>query len=719
MSVSQPNSTPSDPISLAAYRTLFGSIDEAFALCELVRDTAGRPVDYRILSMNQTMEVLSGIGRGSAIGHLRSEFAAPDPEALERFARAAESGRPHHFAAQHAAAFGRWLETSVFPQGGDRFALLFRDITQRKEAEAQQAWLAAVVASSTDAIIGRDLDGAITSWNPAAETLFGYTVQEVLGRPASILAPPARLAEVEEHLACLRQGNAVSTLESQRQRKDGTILDVSLSSSPVRDSDGCLIGSANIMRDITHEKQLVVEQERLAAVVTSADDAILTRSLDGRIASWNAAAERLFGYTAQEAIGKPLTLIIPPDRAAEFATVLAQFQQGEPVVHRETVRQHKDGRRIDVWTTVSQVRDSDGTVIGLAGIYRDITERKQVETALRESEERFRQVANLVPDLLWSSTVVGYPDWYNQRCLDYTGQTLEEARATGWRPWLHPDEEAMVFANAQAVGVEETFRQELRIRGADGHYRWFLVCIEPVLAGEGGGTRWFGAATDIHEEWMAREELAARVREATAGLRALSRRLLTVQEEERRHLARELHDEIGQVLTGLQLQLAAKGDAGRLAEAEQLVQELTTRVRELSMDLRPTTLDTLGLLPALLTQVERFQARTGLRIDLRHLGLERRFSPEVEITVYRVVQEALTNIVRHARASSATVQLLADAAALTLVVWDDGDGFDPEVTSTGGGLSGMRERVELLGGTLTVEAPPGGGTLLTAELPLS
>jgi signal transduction histidine kinase len=205
-----------------------------------------------------------------------------------------------------------------------------------------------------------------------------------------------------------------------------------------------------------------------------------------------------------------------------------------------------------------------------------------------------------------------------------------------------------------------------------------------------------------------------------------------VQEEERRHLARELHDEIGQALTGLQLQLAAARAAASatsgsvdlrqtrrgLMESEQIVQELTVRVSELSMDLRPSALDSLGLLPALLMHVDRYQARTGLRIDLRHEGLDRRFAQEVETAAYRGVQEALTNIVRHARATHATVRLLADDQTLVLAIRDDGRGFDPVAQPDTGGLSGMRERVELLGGTVTVEAAPGQGTLVTAELPL-
>jgi signal transduction histidine kinase len=218
-----------------------------------------------------------------------------------------------------------------------------------------------------------------------------------------------------------------------------------------------------------------------------------------------------------------------------------------------------------------------------------------------------------------------------------------------------------------------------------------------------------------------REELASQVSASTAELRALSRRLLTVQEEERRHLARELHDEVGQMLTGLNFQLAAAASGAdgthALTDAQATVQALTEQVRQLSRDLRPAVLDSYGLMDAVEWYIEHYQRRTGITVHLRHSGLVGRFLPAVEIAAYRVVQEALTNVARHADTDFATVQLLADSF-LTIVIRDGGRGFDPAQASTSGGLGGMRERVALLGGTSEIEAMVGGGTAVTAEIPL-
>ena len=208
-------------------------------------------------------------------------------------------------------------------------------------------------------------------------------------------------------------------------------------------------------------------------------------------------------------------------------------------------------------------------------------------------------------------------------------------------------------------------------------------------------------------------------------LRALSLRLVGVQEGERRHVVRELHDEVGQVLTGLKiaLQLAdRRGEADRAAtlrEARALVDRLIAQVRDLSLSLRPAMLDDLGLLPALLRHIEHFAARTGVRVAFEHTGVERRFAPEVETAIYRIAQEALTNVARHAAVGAAVVRLWAGDDGLGLQVEDRGQGFDlrAAVDGSSSGLAGMRERVALLGGRLRVESAPGSGTRLTAELP--
>jgi signal transduction histidine kinase len=210
-------------------------------------------------------------------------------------------------------------------------------------------------------------------------------------------------------------------------------------------------------------------------------------------------------------------------------------------------------------------------------------------------------------------------------------------------------------------------------------------------------------------------------------LAVLFRRFMEVQESERRHLACELHDEIGQYLTGVSLILGElqrrplNSASALLGEVYKLVEDLIVRVRDLSLDLRPAMLDDLGLLPALLWNFERFSKQTNVEIEFRHSGLNRRFQHEVETAAYRIVQESLTNVARHAGVSKARVHVSADHRLLSIIIADDGKGFDPDAVlgaDATGGLLGMRERASFAGGRLSVESGVGTGTRVRAEFKL-
>ena len=321
--------------------------------------------------------------------------------------------------------------------------------------------------------------------------------------------------------------------------------------------------------------------------------------------------------------------------------------------------------------------------------------------------------------------------------IDHEGVfTLSEGRglaALGRRPGQVVGRSIFeVYHNVPAIlhNIRLALAGEARSLTVEVQGRTFDTRYEPVRDEEGWVSGVVGVANDITERHRAdeeRERLLDEVSTSRERLRTLSNRLVEVQESERRHLARELHDEIGQVLTGLKLTLEVDSrtstDAVRakLDKSHALVDGLMGRVRELSLDLRPAMLDDLGLMPALLWYFERYTSETNVRVDFRHNRLEGRFQQEVETEAYRMVQEALTNVARHANVTEATVRLWRNGERLDVQVEDQGIGFDSEVTlatNTSTGLVGMRERAELLGGQLTVDSSPGAGTILTANLPL-
>jgi PAS domain S-box-containing protein len=260
-------------------------------------------------------------------------------------------------------------------------------------SEELQARLVAIVASSDDAIVSEDLHGIVQSWNRGAEKIFGYSAEEMIGQSITKLLPPDRLDEETQILARLFRGETLEHLHSLRRCKDGRIVLVSLTISPIRAADGTIIAASKIAREITGEVEL---EGHFRAIVESSDDAIVSKDLNGIVKSWNRGAERLFGWTAEEMIGQSLLRIIPPERPDEEPSILARLRRGERVDHFETVRVHKDGSRLDISVTISPIRDPLGRIIGASKVARDITAMKRAAAErdrLLASEQAARQSA--------------------------------------------------------------------------------------------------------------------------------------------------------------------------------------------------------------------------------------------------------------------------------------------------------------------------------------
>ena len=381
-------------------------------------------------------------------------------------------------------------------------------------------------------------------------------------------------------------------------------------------------------------------------------------------------------------------------------------------------------------------------------VTRDVTARREAEEKLFRSEEDLRALANSIPQLAWMANPDGEVFWYNRGWYEYTGTTPEQMEGSGWKALHDPNMLPSVLERwADSIQNETPFEMEFPLRGADGVYRWFLTRVSPFRNPEGKVTRWFGTNTNIDEQRRllyslseARDNLEKRVEERTGELKAanqslrdLSARLLQVQDDERRRLARELHDSVGQILAALSMNISAvqaqahKLDpfaARAIAENAQLVQQASAEIRTLSHLLHPPLLEIAGLASALRWYVDGFSERSQIKVDLEIPSDFQRLPDDTELAIFRIVQECLTNIHRHSGSSTAVIRIEQAGSQLTVQVRDNGKGIPSEKRQTlidsgrgGVGFGGIRERLRQLGGTLSIQSN-GTGTVVSTTLQL-
>jgi len=491
-------------------------------------------------------------------------------------------------------------------------------------------------------------------------------------------------------------------------------------------------------------------QPKLAAIVESSDDAIISKDLNGIISSWNTAAERIFGYSAQEAIGQPITIIIPPELHEEEAQILKRLRNGERIEHFETVRVTKAGKRINISLTVSPIKDSSGRVTGASKIVRDITESRTIEKELREKQEllraAFTQTYSFMAILSKDGTIVDA----NRAALEGTGFTRDEAIGNKlWDVWWRSLPEEREIAKTSVATARKGFavREECQYALRDGTIRFADRTLNPVQNETGETVMIVCSGLDITEHRQLRSMLEERVHERTRELesknlelvrqtevvRELSARLLQIQDEERRRIARELHDSVGQMLAAVSMNMAHVTHEARslspdahkaLEDNAGLLEQLSSEIRTISHLLHPPLLDEVGLQSALQWYIDGFSERSKIKVDLELPDDFGRLPRNLEITLFRVVQECLTNIHRHSGSNTAAIRVSRSENEVRLEVRDAGKGIPVEAQTSlssgklsGVGLRGMHERLRQMGGHLDVQSN-GNGTLVLATLPI-
>lgn len=251
-----------------------------------------------------------------------------------------------------------------------------------------------------------------------------------------------------------------------------------------------------------------------AAIIESSDAAIIAKSLDGTVLTWNAGAERIFGWSADEMVGHTIRRLLPDDRQHEEDEILARISRGERIRTFETERLRKDGTTVQIAVLISPVLGKDGSIVAASKMARDITAEKHLRETLQTTEQRFRLMADNISQLAWIAEADGAIHWYNQRWYDYTGTTLEAMDGWGWQKIHHPDHVDQVTERfAQCIASGEPWEDTFPLRGADGEYRWFLSRAVPLRGDDGQIQCWFGTNTDITERRAAERQIELLLRE--------------------------------------------------------------------------------------------------------------------------------------------------------------------------------------------------------------
>jgi PAS domain S-box-containing protein len=463
--------------------------------------------------------------------------------------------------------------------------------------------------------------------------------------------------------------------------------------------------------DVTERKRAEEALLRYAAIVESSEDAILSATLDGVIVTWNPGAQRKLGYTENEVVGKPITILVPPELPDEIKELLATLGAGGCIEQFETVRVSKTGKRIDVSLSISPIKDSTGKTVGYAGIERDITERKRAEEALLSSEQRYR--------LLFERNVAGVGiGSLEGRLLDCNDAW---ARILGYDSrdeviGRHASEFYVNLAERQSLLDElrkqAVFSRELQLKRKDGSPVWVLFNAA-ALSSEHNITMLQSTMIDISESKRAEEALLC-----------MTRKLVDAQEQERARIGRELHDDINQRLAMLsvkldQLQQRPTEVESRVPELRNELHQISDDVQALSHDLHSSKLEYLGAVAGIKGWCREVADRHKIE-----LAFTSDFSGDLPLAVgfplFRVLQEAVTNSIKHSGGERVEVQLRGNPGEIHLDVRDLGKGFDVEsaMRGKGLGLTSMRERVRLVNGTMAIESNPMGGTKIHVCIPL-
>ena len=684
------------------------------------------------------LPTMFGMNSETFVGQVEDFYRYVHPEDRQRVSEAVSKSRQNHepYSAECRILWPngtiRWVVNRgehEYARNGEptRMVGMSVDITEPKRAEEalkhserkfssvfQQGPLAIAITSMQDQ--------RYVEVNETYENLTGWSHDEVIGRtPLDIglwVDPPQR----EEFVKRLLAEGAARNIEVRVRRKDGQIR-TTLGSSEIIECNGepCAL---SVFADVTDLK-LAEEAERASEnrfrqFFDTLPEYCFMTSANGEILDANPAASKALGYTREELIGMSLSTIYAHGSLPKMVDLLEKWQRTGTLHDEEMIIVTKAGQKRAVLLNAGSVKDPDGNLRYSTTVLVDITERQQAEAALRESEERFRHVANAAPVMIWMAGPDKLCTYFNQPWLNFTGRPLHAELGDGWARGVHPDDlQHCLQTYIGAFDRREPFEVEYRLRRHDGEYRWISDRGVPRFTLDNSFAGYIGSCIDVTDRKLAQESLSD-----------ISRKLIKAQEEERAWIARELHDDINQriALVTVNLErlqkdfssLAASATSQRLEEIRDLLSGLGSDVQALSHHLHSSKLEYLGIVAATASLCKELSEEHGIDIQLHTDKITKKLPPEIALCLFRVLQEGLQNAVKHSGSRQVEVGLRGATDVIELTVRDAGVGFDPEeaIIGSGLGLTSMKERLKLVHGELFIDSEPGRGTLIRATVPL-
>ena len=613
----------------------------------------------------------------------------------------------------------------IYDEEGKAFRVLgaMQDISINKEAENRLL----IEKNLSDSIINSlpgifylyNREGEFYRWNTNFETVTGYSAEEIRN-----LHPLDLFAGDEKELLKQKIGNVFENgedaVEANLLTKSGALVPYYFTGMSIKyEGEPCLMGvGIDISEQVRYQKELEESEEKFRTVVEQASDAIFISDEDGNYADVNARAAKLTGYSKKELLQMNVYDLFPDEDLAEAPFKFDELRQGLPVLTERTIRK-KDGKTVTVEISANYLGDGR-----FQGIMRDVTERKKAEEALKTSEHKYRVLFDQNPLPMW---IISHPqrmfvDANEAACISY-GYTKEEFLKMSIED-LHPERElfSLKYDLKRIKPGIRNFGIRTHIKKDGSEIKVNIISHDIVYE---DSRAILALANDVTEKFEAEENLQ-RSHEA---MRELASHLETVREAERTHMAREIHDELGQQLTGLKMDISwlnrkiksdDKAVNNKMKDTIELIDKTVITVRRIATQLRPSILDDLGLVAAMEWQTDEFEKRAEIKAGFTSNISYVNVKPDVATGIFRIFQESLTNVLRHSKATKVETFLSVDNDTIVLNIKDNGIGFKEEDISNKKtlGLLGMKERVLLIKGTYEINGNTGSGTSVIITVPL-